>query len=70
MSVFHTRSWVVGEALNSGRAGMLMVAARSFWTRSTLAKKWALFWTIGPPTVKPNCWKRVSGLRRSFCFTK
>ncbi len=63
-SVFQTRSWVVVVAVRSGRAGMLMVRASSTTRRSTLAKKWALFLTTGPPTVKPYCWKVVSGLGR------
>ncbi len=47
-----------------------MGRASSMTTRSTLAKKCALSFTMGPPRVNPYCWKVVSGLASPFCLVK
>ena len=47
-----------------------MGRASSMTTRSTLAKKCALSFTMGPPRVNPYCWKVVSGLASPFCRVK
>ena len=61
---------ITGEALNSGRAGIVIVVARSTMTRSTLKKKCALSRTTGPPILARYVCSCVSGLVSPFCLTK
>ncbi len=49
---------------------MLSVMPRSRITRSRLAKKCALFGTIGPPSVPPIWYSFESGLASLFFFAK